>query len=40
VLLLPLGFGAAFQLPLVMLFLHRIGIVSLEAYLNKGEWRS
>jgi len=37
VLLLPLGFGAAFQLPLVMLFLHRIGIVSLEAYLNK--WR-
>jgi sec-independent protein translocase protein TatC len=37
VLVMPLGFGAAFQLPLVMLFLHRIGIVSLEAYLSK--WR-
>jgi sec-independent protein translocase protein TatC len=37
VLLLPLAFGVAFQLPLVMLFLHRIGIVSLEAYLSK--WR-
>ena len=37
VLLLPLAFGVAFQLPLVMLFLHRIGIVSLEIYLSK--WR-
>jgi sec-independent protein translocase protein TatC len=37
VLFLPLGFGIAFQLPLVMLFLHRIGIFSLEAYLEK--WR-
>jgi sec-independent protein translocase protein TatC len=37
VLVLPLAFGVAFQLPLVMLFLHRIGIVSLEAYLSR--WR-
>jgi sec-independent protein translocase protein TatC len=37
VLFLPLGFGLAFQLPLVMLFLNRIGIFSVEAYLSK--WR-
>lgn len=37
VLFLPLGFGIAFQLPLVMLFLHRIGIFTVEAYLEK--WR-
>ncbi len=37
VLILPLGFGIAFQLPLVMLFLERIGIFDVEAYLVK--WR-
>ena len=37
VLILPLGFGAAFQLPLVMLFLNRIGIISIEAYIQR--WR-
>lgn len=37
VLFMPLGFGIAFQLPLVMLFLNRIGIFSIEAYLQK--WR-
>lgn len=37
VLLLPVAFGISFQLPLVMLFLHRIGIFSLQAYLRK--WR-
>lgn len=37
VLFLPLGFGVAFQLPLVMLFANRIGVVSVEAYLDK--WR-
>ncbi|QDU92718.1 twin-arginine translocase subunit TatC [Lignipirellula cremea] len=37
VLTLPLGFGVAFQLPLVMLFLNRIGIVSLDVYVEK--WR-
>lgn len=37
VLLMPLGFGISFQLPLVMLFLHRIGIFSLQAYTEK--WR-
>ena len=35
VLFLPLGFGIAFQLPLVMLLLNRIGIVSIEMYLDK-----
>ena len=34
VLVLPLGFGIGFQLPLVMLFLERIGIFTLEAYLT------
>ena len=37
VLVLPIGFGIAFQLPLVMLFLHRIGVISIRAYLEK--WR-
>jgi len=36
-LVLPLGFGISFQLPLVMLFLERIGIFSVAAYLIK--WR-
>ena len=36
-LLLPLGFGVGFQLPLVMLFLNRIGVMSVEAYLS--QWR-
>ncbi len=37
VLLLPLGFGIAFQLPLVMLFLQRIGLFETEAYV--ASWR-
>lgn len=37
VLMLPLGFGISFQLPLVMLFLERIGIFTVESYLSK--WR-
>lgn len=37
VLLLPLGFGLAFQLPLVMLFLQRIGLIETEMYI--GSWR-
>jgi sec-independent protein translocase protein TatC len=37
VLLLPLGFGVSFQLPLVMFFLNRIGLVPYEAFLQK--WR-
>jgi len=37
VMFLPLGFGIAFQLPLVMLFVNRIGLVSVETYLDK--WR-
>jgi sec-independent protein translocase protein TatC len=37
VLVLPLGFGIAFQMPLVMLFLERIGIFDVAAYLSK--WR-
>ncbi len=35
VLILPLGFGIAFQLPLVMLFLERIGIFDVKAYLSR-----
>ena len=35
VLMLPLGFGISFQLPLVMLFLERIGIFDVQAYLSK-----
>jgi sec-independent protein translocase protein TatC len=37
VLILPLGFGISFQLPLVMLFLHRIGMFTIAAYVEK--WR-
>jgi sec-independent protein translocase protein TatC len=37
VLILPLGFGIGFQLPLVMLFLNRVGLVSLELYMQ--QWR-
>ena len=37
VLILPLGFGISFQLPLVMLFLERIGIFDMHMYLAK--WR-
>jgi len=34
VLLLPLGFGIAFQLPIVMLFLQRIGLFETQAYIE------
>jgi sec-independent protein translocase protein TatC len=37
VLILPIGFGLGFQLPLVMLFINRIGLVSIETYI--GQWR-
>ncbi|WP_153556022.1 twin-arginine translocase subunit TatC [Roseimaritima sediminicola] len=37
VLLLPLGFGVAFQLPLVMLFLERLGMFTVESYVSS--WR-
>ncbi len=37
VLMLPLGFGISFQLPLVMLLLERIGVMSVGSYLSK--WR-
>lgn len=37
VIMLPLGFGVSFQLPLVMLLLQRIGIFTIESYLKK--WR-
>jgi sec-independent protein translocase protein TatC len=37
VLVLPVGFGIGFQLPLVMLFLERIGIVDVRAYTS--QWR-
>jgi sec-independent protein translocase protein TatC len=37
VLFMPLGFGIAFQLPLVMFFLNRIGVFSVKAYIQK--WR-
>ena len=36
-LMLPIGFGLSFQLPLVMLFLERIGITTVEWY--KSNWR-
>jgi sec-independent protein translocase protein TatC len=36
-LLLPLGFGISFQLPLVMLFLERIGLFTVQTYLSS--WR-
>ncbi len=34
VLILPLGFGIAFQLPLVMLFLQRIGLFETQSYIE------
>ena len=37
VVFMPLGFGIAFQLPLVMLFLQRVGILETKAYVAK--WR-
>ncbi len=37
VLILPLGFGISFQLPLVMLFLERIGVFSVASYMS--QWR-
>jgi len=37
VIMLPLGFGISFQLPLVMLLLNRIGLFSIQAY--SGNWR-
>ncbi len=37
VLLLPLGFGISFQLPLVMVALERVGIFTVESYTSK--WR-
>ncbi|MEM1227665.1 MAG: twin-arginine translocase subunit TatC [Planctomycetota bacterium] len=37
VLLLPLGFGVAFQLPLVMLFLQRIDLIQTQDFVNS--WR-
>ena len=37
VLFLPLGFGISFQLPLIMLFLERVGVFSFASYQNK--WR-
>jgi sec-independent protein translocase protein TatC len=37
VMFLPLGFGIAFQLPLVMLFTNRMGLVSMDVY--KKNWR-
>jgi sec-independent protein translocase protein TatC len=36
-LLLPLGFGVSFQLPLVMLILERLGIFTVKVYLS--QWR-
>jgi sec-independent protein translocase protein TatC len=37
VLLLPLGFGIAFQLPLVMVFVERIGLVEVKSFIES--WR-
>ncbi|MBX3419790.1 MAG: twin-arginine translocase subunit TatC [Pirellulaceae bacterium] len=37
VLFLPLGFGIAFQLPLLMLFLNRIGVIEVSTYVVN--WR-
>jgi sec-independent protein translocase protein TatC len=37
VLILPVGFGIGFQLPLVMYFLERVGIFTVEAYIR--QWR-
>jgi sec-independent protein translocase protein TatC len=38
VLLMPLGFGVSFQLPLIMLLLERIGVFTIETYWSK--WRA
>jgi len=35
VLMMPLAFGISFQLPLVMLFLERIGVVTVKSYISK-----
>lgn len=37
VLILPVGFGIGFQLPLIMLFMERIGIFTVRSYLS--QWR-
>jgi sec-independent protein translocase protein TatC len=37
VLILPIGFGLGFQLPLVMLFMERIGLFTVKNYLE--QWR-
>ena len=37
VLVMPIGFGLGFQLPLVMLFLERIGVFDVSAYLS--QWK-
>jgi sec-independent protein translocase protein TatC len=37
VLILPVGFGVGFQLPLVMLFLNRVGLLTVELYIQ--QWR-
>jgi sec-independent protein translocase protein TatC len=37
VVLMPLGFGVSFQLPLVMLLLERLGVLTVESYVRK--WR-
>jgi sec-independent protein translocase protein TatC len=37
VLILPLGFGISFQLPLVMLILERLGVITVETYV--AHWR-
>lgn len=37
VLIMPIGFGLSFQLPLVMLFINRIGLVTVETYI--AQWR-
>jgi sec-independent protein translocase protein TatC len=36
-IMMPLVFGISFQLPLVMMFLERIGIFTTDQY--KGQWR-
>lgn len=37
ILMMPIGMGLSFQMPLVMLFIERIGIVDIESYLK--HWR-
>lgn len=37
VLILPIGFGISFQLPLVMLFINRLGIIDVSTY--TANWR-